>query len=464
MDGIPHVRMRDIFRIYNSISVGLMLCDGQGTLIWANTAYIELAQFDVESYYGQDIREISRRGDVDLSNGYTMIDVIQQTRQPHSQVVRYRTEAYVICTGTPVFNEEEEIDYIIYTMTNYNDLMKMREQLSASTRQAMALEAHLRSIQVDQNLGDDIIVADRKMYNIYGKALRLAQTSISVMLTGESGTGKDVLARFIHQNSPRKEEKFIHVNLATIPKPLFEAELFGYTPGSFTGASKHGKEGLIQLANNGTLFLDEIGELPLDIQAKLLQVIQDKQVRAIGATDSTAVDFRIVCATNRDLKEMVKNHAFRLDLYYRLNTIELQIPPLRERREDIPLLATHFLSTFNQQNHSEKLFSSEILNLFYRYSWPGNVRELQHIVESLVALCPSKFITIDQLPPELQQLRQNEQSVQPGSGQTLKQSVEQLESRLIREALARCVSAAEAARELGIDASTLSKKRKRYGI
>ena len=204
----------------------------------------------------------------------------------------------------------------------------------------LALENHLRNLQVDAEVSQKLVIANKEMYNIYGKALRLASTTVSVMLTGESGTGKDVLAKFIHQSSPRRDQNFIHVNMAAIPKPLFESELFGYTPGSFTGAARQGKEGLVQLANGGTLFLDEIGELPLDIQAKLLQVIQDKEVRAIGAITPTPVDFRIICATNRDLRQMVSDHTFRLDLYHRLTAVELTIPPLRERRDEILPLAT----------------------------------------------------------------------------------------------------------------------------
>lgn len=464
MAQIPRIRMRDIARAYDCIDVGILLATGDGTLIWGNQYYSRLAQFDIKNYYGKNIRLISQREDVTLSTDITMVDIIQKTREPHSQVVRYRSNDYVITTGVPVFGDNGEIEFVIYTIKNYNEFMNLQAQVSQSTRQAQALESHLRNLQLEQTLGSDIIMADKQMFDIYGKALRVASTSASVMLTGESGVGKDVLAKFIHQNSSRKDEKFIHVNMATIPKPLFESELFGYTPGSFTGASKLGKDGLIQLANNGTLFLDEIGELPLDIQAKLLQVIQEKEVRAIGATEPTPVNFRIICATNRNLKEMVKNHQFRLDLYYRLNTIELSVPPLRERPADIPLLATHFLKQYNKKIRMQKFFSSDVIRILHQYSWPGNVRELQHTVESLVALCPTNAITVDQLPPELQQLHFDETFSAGTSRFSLKQSVENLEIRLIKEALARYGTAIQAAEALGIDASTLSKKRKRYGI
>lgn len=463
---IPHIRMRDVARIYDALDIGLIIVDNKGTIIWSNKYYSQLAKFDMTQYFGRNVRLISQREDIDLPTARTMIDIIMETKQTLTQVVRYHTADYTITTARPILNEGGEIDYIVYTITNYSELMQAQEQLSQSNSHILALEAHLQNLQIKQSLGSDIIIADKQMYDIYGKALRLAGAPVSVMLTGESGTGKDVLARFIHQNSPRKDEKFIHVNMATIPPALFESELFGYTPGSFTGASRQGKEGLIQLANNGTLFLDEIGELPLDLQAKLLQVIQDKQVRAIGAVEPIPVDFRIICATNRDLRQLVRDRKFRLDLYYRLNTIELTLPPLRNRREDIPLLATHFLNLYNKEKHTQKYLSSDVIQIFYKYSWPGNVRELQHCIDSLTTLCQRSTITPDQLPPEMQQLAFDETAavIQNTGTATLKQSVELLEIKLIQEALSRCATAAQAAEELGVDASTLSKKRKRYGI
>lgn len=462
----PYIRMRDVSRVYDALNIGIIITNGEGIIIWGNRYYSKLAQFDIRTYFGHDVREISRREDVSLPTQYYIIDTVLKTKQPQTEVVRYHTTDYVLTTAIPILNDQKEIDFIIYSITNYSELMSLQEAVSQSTMRALALETHLRNIQINQNIGKDIIISDKQMFNIYGRALRLAQTSVSVMLTGESGTGKDVLAKFIHQNSLRKDENFIHVNMATIPRALFESELFGYAPGSFTGASKNGKNGLIQLADRGTLFLDEIGELPLDIQAKLLQVIQNKEVRAIGALEATPVDFRIICATNRDLIQMVADHQFRLDLYYRLNTVELTLPPLRERPTDIPLLATWFLNHYNQQNNCKKYLASDVLKLFSKYAWPGNVRELQHTIESLVVLCPTETITPDQLPEEIYTSGQNDPLSSLGNLKelTLKESVELLETRLIKKALDTTSNAAQAAQKLGIDASTLSKKRKRYGI
>lgn len=460
----PYIRMRDVSRVYDALNIGIIITNGEGIIIWGNRYYSQLARFDIRTYFGRDVREISKREDVSLPTKSYIIDTVMKTKEPQTEVVRYRTEDYVLTTAIPILDEKGNLDFVIYSITNYSELMGLQEEVSRSTMKVLALETHLKNIQINQNISENIIISDQQMFNIYGRALRLAPTSVSVMLTGESGTGKDVLAQFIHRNSLRKAENFIHVNMATIPKALFESELFGYAPGSFTGASKNGKIGLVQLADKGTLFLDEIGELPLDIQAKLLQVIQNKEVRSIGALESTPVDFRIICATNRNLMEMVKNHEFRLDLYYRLNTIELNLPPLRQRPSDIPPLATWFMNYYNKQNHCQKYLTSDILRHFARYSWPGNVRELQHTIESLVVLCPSDAITSDQLPEEICGPKKGPASLLDLEEMTLRESVELLETRLIKSALDTCENAAMAAKKLGIDPSTLSKKRKRYGI
>lgn len=463
---IPYIRMRDVSRIYDELNIGIIITNGDGIIIWGNRYYSHLAQFDIRSYFGHDVREISKREDVSLPTTTYIIDLIMKTKQSQTQLVRYRTEDYVLTTAIPILNKDNEIDFIVYSITNYSELMELQQAISSSTMKVLALENHLRNIQIDQNIGENIIISGKKMFEIYGQALRLAPTSVSVMLTGESGTGKDVLARFIHQNSLRKEQNFIHVNMATIPQTLFESELFGYAPGSFTGAAKNGKIGLIQLADKGTLFLDEIGELPLDIQAKLLQVIQNKEVRAIGALEATPVDFRIVCATNRDLMQMVHDHEFRLDLYYRLNTIELNLPPLRERPSDITPLATWFLNHYNHQNHCNKYLTSDVLKRFNQYPWPGNVRELQHTIESLVVLSTTEAITPEELPSEFSfyNTADSFSSLEELEKLPLKDAVETLEIRLIQAALDNSSSAAEAAKNLGIDPSTLSKKRKKYGI
>ena len=190
----PHVRMRDVSRIYDALEIGIIITTGSGIIVWGNRYYSQLAQFDIRDYFGHDVREISQREDVLLPTASYIIDIVLQTRQPQTEIVQYRTEDYVLTTATPIFDKNDEIDYIIYSVTNYSELMRLREKVSESGMKVLALENHLRNLQVDAETGREIVIASKEMYNIYGKALRLAATSVSVMLTGESGTGKDVLA------------------------------------------------------------------------------------------------------------------------------------------------------------------------------------------------------------------------------------------------------------------------------
>lgn len=462
---IPYIRMRDVSRVYDALEIGIILATHEGTIIWGNKYYSHLAGFDIQKYFGADVRMLSKYEDMKLTCQVLMIDVVLKTHEKYSEIIQLSADDYVIATAMPVKNSQGEIDYVVYTFTSYNEFSNLQKELTRSTMQVLALESEINSMQLCKNLDKDIIVVDGKMYQIYGKALRMAPTDVSVLLTGETGVGKDVLAKFIHQNSMRKDHPFIHVNLATIPKSLFESELFGYHPGAFTGAAAKGKAGLISLANGGTLFLDEIGEIPLDIQTKLLQVIQDKRIRAIGAIEDIPVDFRIICATNKNLSQMVENNEFRRDLYYRINAIEIKVPPLRERPDDIPMLAAHFIKKYNEKHNTKKHFDNTIIKAFLRYKWPGNVRELEHVIESMLVLSTEDTISSLLLPEEVPSgmtICEPDAKMLPELG--LKQLVEIYEKSLLEIALTHYATASEAAAALKIDASTLSKKRKKYGL
>lgn len=461
---IPHIRMRDVSRVYDALEIGIIIATREGTVIWGNKYYSYLAGFDIRKYFGADVRMLSKYEDMKLTGQVLMIDVVLKTHEKYSEVIQLSTDDYVIATAIPVKSPEGNIDYIVYTFTSYNELSNLQKKLTRSTMQVLALESQINIMQLCKDIDKDIVVVDGNMYQIYGKALRMAQTDVSVLLTGETGVGKDVLAKFIHQNSQRKDHPFIHVNLATVPKSLFESELFGYSPGAFTGAATKGKAGLISLANGGTLFLDEIGEIPLDIQTKLLQVIQEKKVRAIGMVEDIPVDFRIICATNRNLTQMVETNEFRLDLYYRINAIEIKVPPLRERPDDIPMLAAHFLKRYNEKHNTKKHFDNTVIKAFLRYNWPGNVRELQHVIESMLVLSTEETISSFLLPEEIPSVIPVTQISTELPEIGLKQAIENYEKRLMEMALNHYSTASEAANALKIDASTLSKKRKKYGI
>ena len=344
----------------------------------------------------------------------------------------------------------------------------MQSELNQLNARNLALESQLNELLTTSLLSKDIIISDNRMKQIYKIATRLASVTTSVMILGESGVGKDVYAKFIHSISNRKNRNFIHVNLGAIPKSLFESELFGYEAGAFTGASKTGKTGLIELADGGTLFLDEIGELGLDIQAKLLQVVQERSVRRIGSAKTVPLDIRIIAATNRNLEQMVKDGQFRLDLYYRLNVVTVEIPPLRERTVEIPLLVNAFLNRFNQKYSTRKTMGASAMDVLMQHDWPGNIRELMHTIESLVVIGTNDVITPAELPSSL--TAPGGESVlgmisdMDSPDLNLKDATVLLEKRLICEALKRHKTTTAAAEAMGVDISTLSKKRKKYGI
>jgi DNA-binding NtrC family response regulator len=257
----------------------------------------------------------------------------------------------------------------------------------------------LRREVVDHYQFDRIIGKSAAMQRVFSLLTRLRESQIDVLLTGESGTGKDLVARSLHYQSPRREGPFVAVNCAALPDQLLESELFGYVRGAFTDA-RGDKKGLFVEAHGGTLFLDEVGELPLAVQAKLLREIEDKEIRPLGATKSEKVDVRIIAATNRDFKQAVTEGRFREDLFYRLNVIEIHLPPLRERPEDLPILIQHFMEHSTQPTQAKRL-SAEALRLLLSYSWPGNVRELKNVIERALVLCQGEEITEADLPPAL---------------------------------------------------------------
>ena len=306
------------------------------------------------------------------------------------------------------------------------------------------------------------------MQEIYRLLARLMQTDLTVMIAGESGTGKELVARALHDYGKRRTGPFVAINMAAIPRDLIESELFGYEAGAFTGAHKNGKPGMLELANHGTLFLDEIGELPLDMQVKLLHVLQDRTVARLGSTRSMPLDIRIVAATNRDLARAVEASTFRADLFYRLNVVPIVVPPLRERREDILPLIRQALSGFNAQYRTHKQFSHAAALELVAYDWPGNIRELRNLVERLVVTSPGTVIEAEELGIAATPAGADHPQ-EPGvahierDGLGLGEQVRRFETALIESALQRFSNTRAAARYLGVSQSTIVRKMKGMG-
>lgn len=326
-------------------------------------------------------------------------------------------------------------------------------------------EVHSLRADLDQKYGFKAIIGrSSKLLSVLDIADRAAKSSSTVLIEGETGTGKELLARAIHQNSPRKEKPFLAINCGAIPKDLIESELFGYRRGAFTGAIEN-KQGKIETVDGGTLFLDEIGEMPIELQVKLLRLIQEGEMEKVGATEPVKVDVRIVAATNRNLQRMKENGTFREDLYYRLAVIPMTIPPLRERPEDIPDLARHFFEQSKQKHNQTQLeLPAGLLPYFTRYPWPGNIRELENVMERLVVLSRGPEITIADLPEFLRSEQQVLDTLQlelPPDGVSL----EKLERELIFRALQRFAgNQTRAAEYLDLSRKALIYRMEKHGI
>ncbi|WP_300160286.1 sigma-54 dependent transcriptional regulator [Solidesulfovibrio sp.] len=356
-------------------------------------------------------------------------------------------------------------DYIAKPFANDELLLTMEKasRFAAAQRENMLLRQSLE----DRFSSENIIGRGKAMQRVLEMVGKAAPTKSTVLITGESGTGKELVAKAIHYASPRKDAPFISVNCMALASGVLESELFGHEKGSFTGAVAR-KRGRFEMAHGGTIFLDEIGELSPELQVKLLRVLQERKFERVGGSDPVEVDIRILAATNRNLAEAVAGGTFREDLYYRLNVVHIQTPPLRERREDIPILAAHFLERYAKENDKTfKGFSPEAMEYLTAYEWPGNVRQLQNVVERCVVLAGSDVVGVEDLPSEIRDEESQYKSAVDLLPLTINlgETLEKIETALIRRALARSsLVQVKAAEMLGISKSLLQYKLKKYKL
>ncbi|HHW44144.1 MAG TPA: sigma 54-interacting transcriptional regulator [Desulfotomaculum sp.] len=384
--------------IISASSEGIALLDQEGKIIKLNRAYEQVEGVPGEKIRGLRVKELIQKGYL----SFLAVPAALEKNGPACVIERLRTGREVLSTATPIVDEQSRnIRRIVVNCRDLTELAVLRRQLE---EERARYHAQLESLRAESWERDKIVAASSSMRELLAVAERVAPYDSNVLILGESGTGKDLLARFIHYRSARSAGPVISVNCAAIPENLLESELFGYTAGAFTGAERQGKAGLIELAEGGTLFLNEIGDLSLSLQAKLLTVIQEKLVRRLGETKSRPVDFRLIAATNRDLAEMVRKGLFRGDLYYRINVIPITIPPLRERPEDIVPLVHHFLHRYNRKFNLDRQVAPETMEWLKSYSWPGNVRELENVMERLVVTSVAQVITPDALPEQIKKI------------------------------------------------------------
>lgn len=380
-------KIKELYDVIDHSYDEIFVTNEEGVCTLVNKACERFYGLSKEQLIGKTAQQLESEGIVSSSISHK---VIKEKRRITS-IQSTSTGRKIIVTGNPIFNNQNQVKNVIINargLTELSNIMNILEDPSPSFNKSDL--DHLTKIKL---MTEGITIDSPAMHDVINTAQRVSQVNSNVLILGESGVGKGIIAKLIHELSPRNKAKIIKINCGSIPETLIESELFGYEKGAFTGAVKEGKEGLFELAHEGTIFLDEIGEIPLQVQTKLLQAIQEKEIMRVGGKKTIHVDCRIIAATNRNLIEMVKKGLFREDLYYRLNVIPIHVPPLRNRKEEIPSLVQNFIHKFNQQFHLEKSLSREAMIKLTDCHWPGNIRELENTIERIMVTSQNNIIS-----------------------------------------------------------------------
>ena len=445
-----------VSQILKMTSDGFIITDTEGNVREINKQYAD--------FFGKSRSEIIGKSILNIIPNSKMIDIVKHKFSEEDAVHKYIdgeakgnsvivSRSYVEDEDGNVVAGVAQVKFKVQTLAVAKKLMNEYEELE-----------YYREEFQNQNRVDNIIGSDPKFREIVKEGLKVAKTDIPVLLTGETGTGKEVMAKALHTNSLRCDKPFVSINCAAIPFELLESELFGYMDGAFTGAKRGGKKGKFQLANGGTIFLDEIGDMPSSMQAKLLRVLQEKEIEPLGSEKSIPLDVRVVAATRQDLEAKMKDGSFREDLYYRLSVFNIHIPPLRERSGDSLVLAEFFIDELNHKYKTYKTFSKAVKAYFLKYQWPGNVREVNNVVQSAYAISTENIIDINDIPARM--LQQEKPAINLDKNKkSLGQMVDDYEKEVILELLKKhkgnCL---EAAKEAGIHKSNFYRKLQKYGI
>lgn len=436
------------------------ITDGSGSKVRISSSCEKIYGLKPESLIGKNVKDLEKNGMYFPSATRMVIE----EKKPVTVTQKTKTGRKLLVTASPVFDELGNIKRVVSISKDITDEEKLKAELKQTKDLLQKYERELSSLRIAHLKNSEIIYRSKAMEKLIEMVNKVATVESTVLIYGETGVGKEVLAKYIHNISDRSNGPFVKINCGAIPENLLEAELFGYEKGAFTGARSEGKPGLIEVADKGTLLLDEISELPLSLQVKLLRVLQEKEFIRVGGIKTINVDVRIIAASNKDLKELVKNGKFRQDLYYRLNVVPITIPPLRERSEDIPILAHHFLNLYNEKYGRSKQLTNEVIETFMRYSWPGNVRELENVIERIVVISEDNQITKKDLPGEFFNREEMNESrgVHVSRLMPLKEASALVEYQLIKQAIEEGGSTYKAAEMLGVDQSTIIRKLKKY--
>lgn len=447
---------KELEGILNAMSDGVWVCDSTPKLIWINRACEELNDIRREEVIGRHVNELRENRNFD----HDVTSLVMAHKKPVAINQKVRSGRTLLVNGVPVFDEDGEVAYIVGTERDLTELNELRSELYESKELTKKINNELLALRMKELRLSDIVVSSEAMERVLDTALKVAGFDSTVLLTGPSGTGKSLIAKLIHQASQRRRKPFLSLNAGAIPSALIEAELFGYAAGAFTGAAKGGKPGLLQAADGGTLFLDEVGELPPEVQVKLLTFLDTQHFIPVGDTKVREVDVRLVTATNRDLSAMVANRTFREDLWFRLNVVPISIPSLKDRRDDIAPLVHSYLAALSKKHGVTKTVSPEALNILHKHQYPGNVRELFNILERSFVLSDGMSIDVSDLPLEIQALS----GMASGYGGQLKDVMENFEGDFVRSIAAGCSRQVDLADRLGISQASVARLLKKHRI
>lgn len=443
----------ELIEVLNSLKDAIFIEDKEGNVLWCNDACEYMYDVKKELVRGVSAGDLEERGIFKPSVTKRVIEEQREVTLIHEN----KSGKQVLVSGMPIFDKDGKISRVVTTSQDITELFNLQKEMEN-------MQKRFSDYNHPHKYGDEEIVAvSQAMYNVLQLSKRLAEVDSIVLITGESGVGKGLIAKYLHKYGPRKDKPFVTVNCGAIPENLMESELFGYERGAFTGSRTEGKKGLFEEADGGTIFLDEISELPLNLQVKLLQVIQEREFKKVGGVKSIPVNARIISATNRDLRNLVKEGKFREDLFYRLNVVPINVPPLRERKEDILPLVHRTLYNLNERLGENKIIDPEAQAILLTYQWPGNAREVENIIERLLITTRDKSIMSANLPPYI--LTGASLSIgKEREGMTLEEVVLETEREILEEALKKYKTTRKMAKALGVSQPTIVRKMAKCGV
>ncbi len=446
--------------IFDNSFDGLYITDGKGYTLSVNKAYLKITGLKKENLIGFHMKELIKKGYFKDSVSLKIIE----TKKAESLIDSFENGKKCFITGTPVINRKGQVIRVVTNVRDMTELKLMQKRVEESERRNERYKNEVNNLKNLKAISTNIKGNSIEIQNIIDRIRKVSEVNATVLITGETGVGKELVAREIHKKSDRKDKPFIKINCAAIPENLMEAELFGYCKGAFTGAKEEGKIGYFEMANKGSILLDEIGEIPIQLQAKLLRVLQEKEIQRIGESKKNKIDVRILASTNRDLTKLIEKKMFREDLYYRLNVLPIHVPPLRERMDDIELLANNFLHEYNAKYNKNKILSDESYNEIKKYKWPGNVRQLKNTIKQMVILVDDNIIKRYHIKELVNSSSENKNNVYNTDRYKLKEAKEIIEKHYIKETLKRHKNTREAAKHLGISQPSVVRKKKKYNI